>query len=58
MTLFDLKPDVDTVVERLFVFAPFGFLFHKKLLRYQPQRGGMEACNCQLCEWRGKVFYR
>lgn len=38
MTLLDLIPDIDTVTERLLVFAPFGFLIHQKLVRHHPQR--------------------
>lgn len=37
MTLLDLTPDIDTVIERLLVFAPFGFLIHLKLTRHFPQ---------------------
>lgn len=37
MTLLDLIPDIDTVTERLLVFAPFGFLIHQKLTRHFPQ---------------------
>lgn len=37
MTLLDLIPDIDTVTERLLIFAPFGFLIHQKLKRHHPQ---------------------
>ena len=37
MTLLDLIPDIDTVTERLLVFAPLGFLIHQKLTRHLPQ---------------------